>query len=180
VFPFQLSSPVAYAKDSKHFFYPSPSHLPFFYSNPPCSWYFGDIPRGEAEKWLLFSGNVNGTFLIRTGSQRNTLSLSIRDGEGIKHYRIRKLDEGGYFIASRVTFRTLLVRDKGQGADRERRGGGGWLDLPRVFFFLSLGQSTGCLFLSQACLRVILFPWQVLHGSWLVIMVGASDVPVAE
>ncbi len=80
---------------------------------PPSlsSWYFGDIPRGEAEKWLLFTGNLSGTFLIRTSSsQKNSLSLSIKDGEGIKHYRIRKLDEGGYFIASRVTFRTLVVR----------------------------------------------------------------------
>ena len=44
-----------------------------------------------------------------SSSQKNALSLSIRDGEGIKHYRIRKLDEGGYFIASRITFRTLQV-----------------------------------------------------------------------
>ena len=84
-------------------------------SSPPlppslCSWYFGDIPRGEAEKWLLIESNVSGTFLVRTSSsQKNSLSLSIRDGEGIKHYRIRKLDDGGYFIASRITFRTLQV-----------------------------------------------------------------------
>lgn len=74
------------------------------------SWYFGDIPRGEAEKWLLIETNMSGTFLVRTSSsQKNSLSLSIKDGEGIKHYRIRKLDDGGYFIASRITFRTLQV-----------------------------------------------------------------------
>ena len=76
----------------------------------PLSWYFGDIPRGEAEKWLLMDSNISGTFLVRTSSsQKNSLSLSIRDKEGIKHYRIRKLDDGGYFIASRITFRTLRV-----------------------------------------------------------------------
>ena len=76
-----------------------------------CSWYFGDVARAEAEKWLLIPGNPSGTFLVRTSSsQKNSLSLSLRDGEGIKHYRIRRLDDGGYFIASRRTFQTLRVR----------------------------------------------------------------------
>ena len=44
-----------------------------------------------------------------SSSQKNSLSLSIKDREGIKHYRIRKLDDGGYFIASRITFRSLNV-----------------------------------------------------------------------
>ena len=74
------------------------------------SWYFGDVARAEAEKWLLIAGNPSGTFLVRTSSsQKNSLSLSLRDGEGIKHYRIRRLDDGGYFIASRRTFQTLRV-----------------------------------------------------------------------
>lgn len=82
---------------------------------------------------------MNGTFLVRmSSSQKNSLSLSIRDGEGIKHYRIRKLDEGGYFIASRITFKTLQVFQEcgggGGGCGREGvrfgmmadvRGGGG-------------------------------------------------------
>lgn len=33
--------------------------------------------------------------------------LTVRDGDTVKHYRIRQLDEGGFFIARRVTFRTL-------------------------------------------------------------------------
>ena len=33
--------------------------------------------------------------------------VSVRDGDTVKHYRIRQLDEGGFFIARRVTFRTL-------------------------------------------------------------------------
>ena len=31
----------------------------------------------------------------------------VRDGDTVKHYRIRQLDEGGFFIARRITFRTL-------------------------------------------------------------------------
>lgn len=30
---------------------------------------------------------------------------SVRDGDTVKHYRIRQLDEGGFFIARRTTFR---------------------------------------------------------------------------
>ena len=74
------------------------------------SWYFGDILRAEAEKWLLIASNPSGTFLVRTSSsQKNSLSLSLRDGDGIKHYRIRRLDDGCYYIASRCTFQTLKV-----------------------------------------------------------------------
>ena len=43
----------------------------------------------------------------------------VRDGDTVKHYRIRQLDEGGFFIARRVTFRTLaeLVRHYSRDAD---------------------------------------------------------------
>ncbi|KAK2173446.1 hypothetical protein NP493_873g01016 [Ridgeia piscesae] len=71
-------------------------------------WYFGKIKRAEAEKKLLQSENDHGAFLIRDSeSRRNDFSLSVRDGDTVKHYRIRQLDEGGFFIARRVTFRTL-------------------------------------------------------------------------
>jgi len=33
--------------------------------------------------------------------------FTVRDGDTVKHYRIRQLDEGGFFIARRATFRTL-------------------------------------------------------------------------
>ncbi|XP_064607028.1 tyrosine-protein kinase Src42A-like isoform X2 [Liolophura sinensis] len=71
-------------------------------------WYFGKIKRVEAEKKLLLTENEHGAFLIRDSeSRRNDYSLSVRDGDTVKHYRIRQLDEGGFFIARRVTFRTL-------------------------------------------------------------------------
>lgn len=31
--------------------------------------------------------------------------FAVRDGDTVKHYRIRQLDEGGFFIARRTTFR---------------------------------------------------------------------------
>ena len=83
-------------------------------------WYFGKIKRAEAEKKLLLVQNEHGAFLIRDSeSRRNDYSLSVRDGDTVKHYRIRQLDEGGFFIARRTTFRTLqeLVDHYSRDAD---------------------------------------------------------------
>lgn len=83
-------------------------------------WYFGKIRRVEAEKKLLLPENEHGSFLIRDSeSRKNDYSLSVRDGDTVKHYRIRQLDEGGFFIAKRVSFRTLseLVEHYSHDAD---------------------------------------------------------------
>ncbi|CAB4061622.1 FRK [Lepeophtheirus salmonis] len=83
-------------------------------------WYFGKIKRMEAEKKLLLPQNEHGSYLIRDSeSRRNDYSLSLRDGDTVKHYRIRQLDEGGFFIARRTTFRSLqeLVEHYGREAD---------------------------------------------------------------
>ena len=47
------------------------------------------------------------------------LVYAVRDGDTVKHYRIRQLDEGGFFIARRVTFRTLaeVVEQYGRDPD---------------------------------------------------------------
>lgn len=83
-------------------------------------WYFGKIKRIEAERKLLSSDNEHGSFLIRDSeSRRNDYSLSVRDGDTVKHYRVRQLDEGGFFIARRTPFRSLkdLVKHYSQDAD---------------------------------------------------------------
>ena len=50
----------------------------------------------------------SGSFLIRESeSKPGDFSLSLRDGDNVKHYRIRTLDSGGFFIARRATFDTL-------------------------------------------------------------------------
>ena len=45
--------------------------------------------------------------------------VAVRDGDTVKHYRIRQLDEGGFFIARRTTFRNLqdLVEHYSKDAD---------------------------------------------------------------
>jgi len=83
-------------------------------------WYFGKIKRTDAEKKLQVPQNEHGAFLIRDSeSRRNDFSLSVRDGDTVKHYRIRPLDEGGFWIARRQTFRTLqeLVDHYSRDAD---------------------------------------------------------------
>ena len=89
------------------------SHRPLVHKHARThthSWYFGDISRAESEKLLLAGSNPSGTFLIRTSSSRkDTLSLSLRDGDVVKHYRIRRLDNGEFYVAAKITFLTLKV-----------------------------------------------------------------------
>ncbi|XP_030345317.1 tyrosine-protein kinase Fyn isoform X3 [Strigops habroptila] len=76
-------------------------------------WYFGKLGRKDAERQLLSFGNPRGTFLIRESeTTKGAYSLSIRDwddmkGDHVKHYKIRKLDNGGYYITTRAQFETL-------------------------------------------------------------------------
>ena len=54
---------------------------------------------------MLLRVGTTGTFLIRDSeSKPGDYSLSLRDGESIKHYRVRKLDNGGFYISTRVRF----------------------------------------------------------------------------
>ncbi|KAG9348005.1 hypothetical protein JZ751_004024, partial [Albula glossodonta] len=83
-------------------------------------WYFGKMGRKDAERLLLNPGNQRGTFLVR----ERAYSLSIRDwddakGDNVKHYKIRKLDNGGYYITTRAQFETLqkLVKHYTEHAD---------------------------------------------------------------
>ena len=60
-----------------------------------CRWFFGRIKRADAEKKLLQIGNQSGTYLIRESeSMPGQYSLSVRDADSVKHYRIRKVDTG--------------------------------------------------------------------------------------
>ena len=84
------------------------------------SWYFGKLRRMDADKRLLQPENLHGSFLIRDSESRDKdFSLSVRDQDCVKHYRIRKLDSGGYFIARKKTFNTLkeLVSHYSKDAD---------------------------------------------------------------
>ncbi|XP_045058432.1 tyrosine-protein kinase Blk isoform X3 [Desmodus rotundus] len=75
-------------------------------------WFFRSISRKDAERQLLAPINNVGSFLIRESeTSKGAFSLSVKDsttqGEVIKHYKIRSLDEGGYYISPRITFPTL-------------------------------------------------------------------------
>uniref|UniRef100_H2ZGQ7 Tyrosine-protein kinase n=1 Tax=Ciona savignyi TaxID=51511 RepID=H2ZGQ7_CIOSA len=76
-------------------------------------WFFGKIGRKDSERLLMNQENIRGTFLIRESeTAQGTFSLSILDedqakGLNVKHYRIRKLDSGGFYITARAQFETL-------------------------------------------------------------------------
>ncbi|NXT54981.1 FRK kinase, partial [Pluvianellus socialis] len=71
-------------------------------------WFFGPVKRADAERQLLYPGNQAGAFLIRESeSLKGEYALSVFDGVSVKHYRIRRLDEGDFFLNIRKTFKTL-------------------------------------------------------------------------
>lgn len=76
-------------------------------------WYFGKMGRKDSERQLLSAGNPRGAFLIRESeTTKGAFSLSIRDwdqarGDHVKHYKIRKLDTGGYYITARAQFESV-------------------------------------------------------------------------
>jgi hypothetical protein len=58
-------------------------------------WFHGRIKRQEAEK-ILLQRSVNGGFLLRESeSTPGEYSLSVRDGDNVKHYKIKTMDDGG-------------------------------------------------------------------------------------
>ncbi|XP_072836351.2 tyrosine-protein kinase Lck [Pogona vitticeps] len=76
-------------------------------------WFFKALSRKDAERQLLTPGNTHGAFLIRESeSTKGSFSLSVRDfdqnqGEVVKHYKIRNMDNGGFYISPRITFDSL-------------------------------------------------------------------------
>eukprot|EP00066_Takifugu_rubripes_P006737 XP_003971740.1 PREDICTED: tyrosine-protein kinase Blk [Takifugu rubripes] len=76
-------------------------------------WFFNDMSRKETERLLLAPGNQTGSFLVRESeTSPGSYSLSIRDyepqqGDVVKHYKIRTMDKGGYYISPYNTFPTL-------------------------------------------------------------------------
>ncbi|KAG7271965.1 hypothetical protein CRUP_023845 [Coryphaenoides rupestris] len=77
------------------------------------TWYFGKITRRDSERLLLSLQNRRGTFLVRESeTTKGAYCLSVLDydntkGLNVKHYKIRKLDSGGFYITSRTQFTSL-------------------------------------------------------------------------
>lgn len=87
-------------------------------------WFFKDITRKDAERQLLSPANKPGAFLIRESETSNGFSLSIRDAgtkglDVVKHYKIRKLDNGGFYISPKSSFDDIssLIKHYQQKAD---------------------------------------------------------------
>ena len=76
---------------------------------PAClRWFFGKIKRVEAEKQLMQTFNTFGSYLVRDSETTpGDFSLSIRDRERVRHYRIKRLENGTFFVTRRVTFETI-------------------------------------------------------------------------
>ncbi|KAM9551001.1 tyrosine-protein kinase Blk [Salvelinus alpinus] len=76
-------------------------------------WFFKDLSRRETERLLLAPGNKTGSFLVRESeTTKGAFSLSIRDagqehGDVVKHYKIRTLDNGGFYISPSTSFSSL-------------------------------------------------------------------------
>ena len=66
------------------------------------------MKRQDAERQLQNLGRP-GSFMVRESeSQKGMFSLSLRDHESIKHYRIRSLDDkSGYFVSKQFIFGNL-------------------------------------------------------------------------
>ncbi|XP_006030551.1 tyrosine-protein kinase HCK isoform X2 [Alligator sinensis] len=77
-------------------------------------WFFKGVSRKDAERQLLAPGNMIGSFMIRDSeTTKGCYSLSVRDfdtqnGDTVKHYKIRTLDNGGFYISPRNSFSTLI------------------------------------------------------------------------
>ncbi|XP_026868964.2 tyrosine-protein kinase Yes [Electrophorus electricus] len=93
-------------------------YIPSNYMAPSGSiqaeeWFFGKMGRKDAEKLLLQPGLQQGAFLVRESeSTEGEFSLSVRiweegQGDTVKHYRIKSLESGGYYITARTQFSTL-------------------------------------------------------------------------
>ncbi|XP_056148605.1 tyrosine-protein kinase Lyn [Lampris incognitus] len=88
-------------------------------------WFFKDITRKDAERQLLAPANKPGAYLIRESeTSKGSYSLSIRDmntqgAETVKHYKIRKMDNGGFYISPKITFMDLseLIKHYHKQAD---------------------------------------------------------------
>lgn len=76
-------------------------------------WWF-DSDRKEADLMLLLPGNSNGTFLVRRAHDLKSYVLSVRQevtetgDPTVRHYRVKKLDSGGYYISPKKQFPDLF------------------------------------------------------------------------
>uniref|UniRef100_A0A8C7H9C3 Tyrosine-protein kinase n=1 Tax=Oncorhynchus kisutch TaxID=8019 RepID=A0A8C7H9C3_ONCKI len=89
------------------------------------TWFFKNLSRNDAMRLLLAPGNTQGSFMVRESeTTKGSFSLSVREfdpntGDTVKHYRIRNLDTGGFYITAKISFNSLkeLVQHHSREAD---------------------------------------------------------------
>ncbi|KAE9542271.1 hypothetical protein AGLY_003398, partial [Aphis glycines] len=70
-------------------------------------WYFRKMSRIEAEKYLLSHVNSHRSMIIRgSETSKNAYSLSVRYGNIVYHYRIKKI-HSSFFIVENIKFKNL-------------------------------------------------------------------------
>ena len=66
------------------------------------------MTRVACEKQLLMAFNKHGSFLVRdSDSTPGDYTLSVRDQENVRHYRIRRVQNGTFYISVRLPFETI-------------------------------------------------------------------------
>nr|CAB3236262.1 dual adapter for phosphotyrosine and 3-phosphotyrosine and 3-phosphoinositide [Phallusia mammillata] len=68
------------------------------------SWYHGNITRHVSEA-LLMSNGVEGSYLLRDGSESDTYSITVRGKDSVKHFKVAK--EGNVFKFGITEFESL-------------------------------------------------------------------------
>lgn len=63
-------------------------------------------------RFELWSSDIEGEICFCSLSTPGSYSLSVRDldhntGEGVKHYKIRNMDNGGFYITAKISFNSL-------------------------------------------------------------------------
>ncbi|XP_053366098.1 tyrosine-protein kinase SRK3 [Clarias gariepinus] len=101
-------------QQGKKGFIEEPVYVPTKWIKPVDSleaqpWYFENVTnRTEARRCLLRSENSEGAFLVWRSTKQNCFCLSIKNGAGSKHYRIRERESDKLFcLIGPKSFKTL-------------------------------------------------------------------------
>lgn len=63
-------------------------------------------------RFEVWSSDIEGEMCFCSLSAPGSYSLSVRDldpnaGEGVKHYKIRNMDNGGFYVTAKISFNSL-------------------------------------------------------------------------
>nr|BAB82423.1 protein tyrosine kinase [Ephydatia fluviatilis] len=95
-------------KDTRKEGYIPSSYVAEYKSLDAEAWFLGQIKRIEAERLLNQPVNKVESFLIRDSeSNPGDFSLSVKDQDRVRHYRVHRLEDGSLFVTNGVMFQSL-------------------------------------------------------------------------